>query len=441
MFFCLYYRIFLHILKVCPIVKFYNLLYNKKKMEADFIMKRKFVFLILISLLIAVIYFLNSFRAPYKKDISYLIMSDKYLISKPDYGYLNNSLIFLDNREMTENDKNNEIDTCLTVTKMAMIKDYYIGYVTGENDKYCKGYFYIKKDAPENRIGLSEKEIEEKFGKNIKYENPSDFMNKYGIDEYGQEYYSENLKTASIILFFFCFLIIGAGFIIYSNIFKIIKNIKEKEMNYKNKVRIILTLTLTAGFLASFPYFSYNLLTDSYKTNWYIHVNSRFSIVREYTELYSSAILLNPYEYTGIFLDDIEEVKNRYTKSESDRYKDKCGEISKIAIIGGYYAGYRENSDNKNCKGYFYVKKGAPENRIGLSEQQIEQKFGKNIKYENPSKFINKNGSGGHYINDFSSLLIMSIYLFLYYLFVIGLILFGCDFAIDFIKKLISLKK
>ena len=404
-------------------------------------MKRKLIFSLLISLLIAVIYFLNVFRIPYKKDISYLLMNDKYLISKPDYGYLNNSLIFLDNREMTENGKDNEIDTCLTVTKMAMIKDYYIEYVTGENSESCKGYFYVRKSVPENLIGLTEKEIEEKFGKNIKYENPSDFMNKYGIDEHGQEYYSENLKTVSIILFFFCFLIIETGFIIYSNIFKIIKNIKEKEMNYKNKVRIILTLTLAAGFLSGFSYFTYNILTGNYKTNWYIHVNNQSSIVRKISEFYSSVILLNPEEYTGIFLDDIEEVKNLYKKPASDRYKDKCGEISKIAMIGDYYVGYREDSDNKNCGGYFYVKKGALESATGLSEQQIEQKFRKNIKYEDPSKFINKNGSGGDYINDFSYLLIMSIYLFLHYLFIVGLVLFGCNFIIDFIKKLISLKK
>lgn len=81
------------------------------------------------------------------------------------------------------------------------------------------------------------------------------------------------------------------------------------------------------------------------------------------------------------------------------------------------------------------------ESATGLSEQQIEQKFRKNIKYEDPSKFINKNGSGGDYINDFSYLLIMSIYLFLHYLFIVGLVLFGCNFIIDFIKKLISLKK
>ena len=141
-------------------------------------MKRKLIFSLLISLLIAVIYFLNVFRIPYKKDISYLLMNDKYLISKPDYGYLNNSLIFLDNREMTENGKDNEINTCLTVTKMAMIKDYYIGYVTGENSESCKGYFYVRKSVPENLIGLTEKEIEEKFGKNIKYEDPSKFINK-----------------------------------------------------------------------------------------------------------------------------------------------------------------------------------------------------------------------------------------------------------------------
>ena len=110
-------------------------------------------------------------------------------------------------------------------------------------------------------------------------------------------------------------------------------------------------------------------------------------------------------------------------------------------MIGDYYTGYREDSDNKNCKGYFYVKKGALESAEGLSEQEMEQKFGKNIKYENPSKFINKNGLGGGHINDFSYLLITSIYLFLHHSFIVGLVLFGCNFAIDCIKKLISLKK
>ena len=404
-------------------------------------MKRKIIFSVVISLLISIIYFLSVSRVPYKKEISYMIMNDRYSISKPDYGYLNNSLIFLNDREKTENDKNDETDTCLTVMKMAIIKDYYIGYITGENAEFCKGYFYIKKGALESATGLSEQQIEQKFGKNIKYENSSDFMNKHGIDEYGQKYYSKNLKIVSITSFFFCFLISGTGFIIYSNIFKIIKNVKEREITYKNKIRIILTLTLAAGFLSGFSYFTYNILTGNYKTNWYIHVNNQSSIVRKISEFYSSVILLNPEEYTGIFLDDIEEVKNLYKKPASDRYKDKCGEISKIAMIGDYYVGYREDSDNKNCGGYFYVKKGALESATGLSEQQIEQKFRKNIKYEDPSKFINKNGSGGDYINDFSYLLIMSIYLFLHYLFIVGLVLFGCNFIIDFIKKLISLKK
>ena len=92
------------------------------------------------------------------------------------------------------NDK--DIDYCSFVSKITQKDDYYIGYIINENiseefpaevkndirkkNEICRGYFFVNKNTEEAKFNLSEKEIENKFGESLNYEEAYKYINKYG---------------------------------------------------------------------------------------------------------------------------------------------------------------------------------------------------------------------------------------------------------------------
>ena len=185
---------------------------------------RKYIFFFsfIIGLLVGVSYFLNGIMYSNYKKNSYIYMSEKYLLTRLDYDIANPTIV-IENLEISDNKmKNTENNNICMVSKITIIDDYYVGYITGENNKNCQGYFYIKKNTSEIYTALTEKEIEQRFGKKINYVNPSKFINRNGLGGNSNKDF-EDLMVISIILLLFWSFVIGASAFILNVIIRIME--------------------------------------------------------------------------------------------------------------------------------------------------------------------------------------------------------------------------
>ena len=400
---------------------------------------RKYIFFFsfIIGLLVGVSYFLNGIMYSNYKKNSYIYMSEKYLLTRLDYDIANPTIV-IENLEISNNKmKNTENNNICMVSKITIIDDYYVGYITGENNKNCQGYFYIKKNTSEIYTALTEKEIEQRFGKKIDYMNPSQFINRNGFGGNNGEDFQKLIYT-SIILSVFCFIMTLTGLNIYKSVVKIIKTrAKMKQTNREQYVfNVIFLFSVTIGYFIGLFYFSNSLINKDYKQNSYIPLNNNYLLKRsDDTDLSDPTIVLV----------NLEAVR-KYNNMQDYQIKDYNGDgvcrfISKITIIDDYYVGYITGENNKSCQGYFYIKKNTSEIYTALTEKEIEQRFGKKINYVNPSKFINRNGLGGNSNKDFEDLMVISIILLLFWSFVIGASAFILNVIIRIMEYRVGRKK
>lgn len=116
----------------------------------------------------------------------YFKISDNYHLWQPDNRYQIFDLGF----GIEKPDQFKNIGDCENIKKITLFNleynEYIIGYLSGEkqhsdNEKLCKGYFYINRQSDNKaKFNLSEKEIEEKFNKKIEYDDISNFMKYNG---------------------------------------------------------------------------------------------------------------------------------------------------------------------------------------------------------------------------------------------------------------------
>ncbi|RRD40084.1 hypothetical protein EII29_04560 [Leptotrichia sp. OH3620_COT-345] len=181
----------------------------------------------IIGFIIGVFYFLFGFIGDSYRKNEYLRANKTYAFERKDPLKTDDSDIILKNvklKKMKEDKKSTHLKendiNCYSISKITIINDYYVGYIIGENNKKCKGYFYIKKDSyADEHLNLTEKEIEQKFGKNIKYTNPSKFLNKYG--KFGNESIDfDNLVLSSILLVLFSSFVTMSIFFLITSIIK-----------------------------------------------------------------------------------------------------------------------------------------------------------------------------------------------------------------------------
>ena len=80
---------------------------------------------------------------------------------------------------------------------------YIIGYIELSKQGLCKGYFYINSnDEKDYKFNLTKKEVEEKFGKDIKYQKSIDFINIFGENSFNEENISEIISFYELVTFF-----------------------------------------------------------------------------------------------------------------------------------------------------------------------------------------------------------------------------------------------
>ena len=80
---------------------------------------------------------------------------------------------------------------------------YIIGYIELSKQGSCKGYFYINSnDEKDYKFNLTKKEVEEKFGKDIKYQKSIDFINIFGENSFNEENISEIISFYELVTFF-----------------------------------------------------------------------------------------------------------------------------------------------------------------------------------------------------------------------------------------------
>ena len=190
---------------------------------------------------------------------------------------------------------------------------------------------------------------------------------------------------------------------------------------------IIFLFPFIIGFGIGVSYFIYGIIDDNYKKNEYLRMDKVHFLERENPPIieYNPDVILRNNKMEREYMNATEEER----KNKSDGI---CGLVSKIALVGDYYIGYITGEKYINCKGYFYMKKGrkSSDYRLNLTENDIEQKFGKNIKYINPSKFINKYGKGGNYDTNFIDLITISVILTLFCFIVLWVVFRICELTI-----------
>ena len=189
---------------------------------------------------------------------------------------------------------------------------------------------------------------------------------------------------------------------------------------------IIFLFPFIIGFGIGFLYFIYGIIDDNYKRNEYLRMDKVHLLEREDPLLvHDPNIILRNRKMEKEYMEATEE--ERTNKSDGI-----CGLVSKIALVGDYYVGYITGEKDINCKGYFYMKKErkSSDYRLNLTENDIEQKFGKNIKYINSSKFINKYGKGGNYDTNFIDLITISVILTLFCFIVLWVVFRICELTI-----------
>ena len=80
---------------------------------------------------------------------------------------------------------------------------YIVGYIELSKQGLCKGYFYINSnDEKDYKFNLTKKEVEEKFGKDIKYQKSIDFINIFGENSFNEENISEIISFYELVTFF-----------------------------------------------------------------------------------------------------------------------------------------------------------------------------------------------------------------------------------------------
>ena len=80
---------------------------------------------------------------------------------------------------------------------------YIVGYIELIKQGLCKGYFYINSnDEKDYKFNLTKKEVEEKFGKDIKYQKSIDFINIFGENSFNEENISEIISFYELVTFF-----------------------------------------------------------------------------------------------------------------------------------------------------------------------------------------------------------------------------------------------
>ncbi|MDO5088630.1 MAG: hypothetical protein Q4D53_02485 [Leptotrichiaceae bacterium] len=166
------------------------------------------------------------------------------------------------------------------------------------------------------------------------------------------------------------------------------------------KIFSIILFLVTAGCVI------YGFIDRKYKTEIYVSMNENYSL-RRYSEIADKDPVI-------VLIDN--KKKEEYDELSSEEIRKKelgenyylCYTVSKVAMINNYYVGYLtgkfedsdvEEDNSRSCEGYFYVKKNSDENKIKVSEKEITEKFGKNIKYKNPSIFVDVHGGSGDYID------------------------------------------
>lgn len=79
---------------------------------------------------------------------------------------------------------------------------YIVGYIELSKQGSCKGYFYINSnDEKDYKFNLTKKEVEEKFGKDIKYQKSIDFINIFGENSFNEENISEIISFYELVTF------------------------------------------------------------------------------------------------------------------------------------------------------------------------------------------------------------------------------------------------
>lgn len=259
---------------------------------------------------------------------------------------------------------------CEIVKEISINEHYYIGYLEGGEGKECNKYFYINKLNSKNvAFGLDKKDIKEKFGNEIKYDDPYSILYKY------KSYIPVNDFNKLILIFKGIFLIFFI--IIFIILFKITKIKRKYYINTKIiKFIKILIISLELSHIVYSSLLINTIIKREYVINLLMGLNNDYRIE------------MNIHKEKKIDL-------IKYETSEKDKII--CNGITKIIRIEDYYIGYLEGENEEICGKYFYLNRYVNSDyKFGLMEKEIYNKFGE-IKYKKPEEYLKKYGGNGHF--------------------------------------------